>query len=67
MSHKRYADFDDLCVDADGNEIIVLHESNSPSTCEPYVPEENVEFKYIYGKGILNKYVNFIYFFNCYI
>lgn len=52
MSRKKYVNFDDFCIDDDGNEIIVLQESNSS------IPEETEEnnvggYKYVYPKGII--------------
>jgi len=46
MSRKRYADFDDFCVDTEGNELIVLQETASPPTPEVEVPVENVQYVY---------------------
>jgi len=57
MSCKRYEEFEGYCVDEEGNQVILVNESNSP-TSEPEVPEDHVEYNYVYGNG------NILYF-NC--
>jgi len=50
MSRKRYEELEDYCVDEEGNQIILVNESNSP-TSEPEVSEDNVEYDYVYENG----------------
>lgn len=50
MSCKRYEEFEDYCVDEEGNQVVLVNESNSP-TSEPEVPEDHIEYDYVYENG----------------